>query len=83
MTPGFTQTLVRSIVMLLLLGLFAMIVYGTLFKETLPSDVGFWLPRWPFWVAVGVGGPLLVLRLVLWRWRGTRRKAADPTPPVA
>jgi hypothetical protein len=79
MPPDFSQTLLRRIGMVLFLGLLAMIVYGVLVKQPWPSDFMFWLPRWPVWLFIGVGMPLVALCVALLRQR--RRDAARQAPP--
>lgn len=81
MPPGLPQTLLRALAGLLLAGILLLVGYGSLVKQRWPADVDFILVRWPFWVIVIVGVPLLALRLALWHRR--RRQRPLPSSPPA
>ena len=50
----------------LLFSLLALIVSSIFLRESQPGDAMFFL-RWPFWVVMGLGVPLISIRLLLWR----------------
>ena len=58
----------------LLISLLAMIVSLLFLREGHSGDAMFFL-RWPFWVVMGFGVPLISIRLLLWR------KARERNPP--
>ncbi len=61
--------LTRRLGMVGVLAFVALVLYGALVREPWPTDPLHLLVRWPFWVFVGIGAPLLALRIVLWRRR--------------
>ena len=61
----------------LLLTLMALIVSRMLLREDESGDAMFIFFRWPFWALMGLGIPLISIRLLLWR------KPRPRTPPGA
>lgn len=80
MQSGLPQRLFRLLALLLLIGILGMIVWGSLYKQRWPADLHFIFVRWPFWVIVLVGLPLLAWRVATWqrRRRSSRRLASPP-----
>lgn len=72
----------RRIGMVLFLAFLGLVVVGMLIREPMPGDRFHVIVRWPLWVVLGVGGPLLLVRLALWRRRRrpARRPPAVPGP---
>lgn len=72
-TPVWTQWLGG----VLLLFLMALIVSSMFLRESESGHTMFIFLRWPFWAIMGLGIPLISIRLLLWR------KPRPGTPPSA
>ncbi len=72
------NNLTRRLGMVLFLAFLALVLFGALVREPWPTDPFYLLVRWPFWVFVGIGAPLLALRIALWRRR--RRQSGGEHP---
>jgi len=55
-----------------------LILVGMVLREPSLADYRFWLVRWPVWMVIGLGVPLVALRVGLWHRRRARRQAALP-----
>ena len=62
---------------MLLLTLMALIVSRMFLREGTSGDGMFIFFRWPFWGIMGVGVPLISIRLIFWR------KPRPRKPPIA
>jgi membrane protein DedA with SNARE-associated domain len=76
--PSPPYTVSRIVGGVLFVAMLLLVVGGMLVKEPWPNDELYLLVRWPVWLILGVGAPLLVLRVALWR-----RRRAQRGPPTA
>ena len=79
--PPSSPVIVRRTGMVLFLALLGLIVVGALLREPWPFAWRYWFSRWPLWVLVGGGVPLVVLRVITWRRRTRERQAGAPPRP--
>ena len=72
------KDLTRRLGMVGVLAFVALVLFAALVREPWPTDPLHLLVRWPFWVFVGIGAPLLALRIAWWRRRGRRSGGEHP-----